>query len=68
MLLCKELQGVVGLGRHPVTKQAARVEHAVANMTPLFLHKLRAQDMPADSPWSAFRLQRLFAWEAVQTV
>jgi hypothetical protein len=32
----------------------------------LLLLKLRAKDIPADRPWSAFRLQRAFAWEVVQ--
>ena len=35
-------------------------------MAYLLLLKLRAKDIPADRPWSAFRLQRMFAWEAVQ--
>ena len=67
-LLCKELKGVVGVGPQQVTKQAARVERlvAVAIRAYLLLLKLRAQDVPADRPWSAFRLQRAFAWEVVQ--
>jgi hypothetical protein len=65
----KELQGVVGLGQHQVTKQVERVERsvAVAIMAYLLLLKLRAQDIPADRPWSALRLQRAFAWEVVQS-
>ena len=67
-LLVKELKGVVGLGQHQVTKQADRVERsvAVAIMAYLLLLKRRARDIPADRPWSAFRLQRAFAWEVVQ--
>jgi hypothetical protein len=66
-LLVKELKGVVGLGQHQVTKQAARVERsvAVAIMAYLLLLKLRAKDIPRDKPWSAFRLQRVFAWEVI---
>jgi hypothetical protein len=67
-LLCKELKGVVGLGPHQVTKKTDRVERsvAVAIMAYLLLLKLQAKDIPADRPWSAFRLQRAFAWEVVQ--
>ena len=67
-LLMKERKGVVGLGQHQVTRQADRVERsiAVAIMAYLLLLKLRAQDIPADRPWSAFRLQRAFAWEVMQ--
>lgn len=67
-LLFKELKGVVGLGQHQVTKQSARVERsvAVAIMAYLLLLKLRAQDVPADRPWSAFRLQHALAWEVMQ--
>jgi hypothetical protein len=67
-LLFKELKGVVGLGQHQVTKKPDRVERsvAVAIMAYLLLLKLRAKDVPADRPWSAFRLQRAFAWEVVQ--
>jgi hypothetical protein len=66
--LCKELKGVVGLGPHQVTKKTDRVERsvAVAIMAYLLLLKLQAKDIPADRPWSAFRLQRAFAWEVVQ--
>jgi hypothetical protein len=67
-LLFKELKGVVGLGQHPVTNKPDRVARsvAVAIMAYLLLLKLRAKDIPADRPWSAFRLQRAFAWEMVQ--
>jgi hypothetical protein len=67
-LLCKELKGVVGLGPHQVTKKPDRVERsvAVAIMAYWLLLKLRAQDVPADRPWSALRLQRGFAWEVMQ--
>jgi Transposase DDE domain len=67
-LLVKELKGVVGLGQHQVTKQVGRVERsvAVALMAYLLLLKLRAQDIPADRPWSAFRLQHALAWEVAQ--
>jgi hypothetical protein len=67
-LLCKELQGVVGLGPHQVTNEPDRVERsvAVAIMAYLLLLKLRAKDVPADRPWSAFRLPRALAWEVVQ--
>jgi hypothetical protein len=64
----KERKGVTGLGQHQVTKKADRVERsvAVAIMASLLLLKLRAQDVPADRPWSAFRLQRACAWEVIQ--
>lgn len=67
-LLFKELKGVVGLGQHQVTKQVDRVERSVtvAIMAYLLLLKLRAKDIPADRPWSAFHLQRAFAWEVLQ--
>jgi Transposase DDE domain len=67
-VLFKELKGVVGLGQHQVTKCVERVERsvAIAIMAYLLLLKLRAQDIPADRPWSAFRLQRAFAWEVAQ--
>ena len=66
-LLVKELKGVVGMGQHQVTKPADRVERsvAVAIMADLLLLKLRAKDIPADRPWSAFQLQRAFAWEVI---
>jgi hypothetical protein len=67
-VLFKELKGVVGLGQHQVTKTVDRVERsvAVAIMAYLLLLTLRAQDIPADRPWSAFTLQRAFAWEVAQ--
>jgi hypothetical protein len=66
-LLVKELKGVVGMGQYQVTKQADRVERsvAVAIMAYLLLLRLRAKDIPTDRPWSAFRLQRAFAWEVM---
>jgi hypothetical protein len=67
-LLMKELKGVVGPGQHQVTSKADRVERsvAVAIMAYPLLLKLRAKDIPGDRPWSAFRLQRAFAWEVMQ--
>jgi hypothetical protein len=64
----KELKGVVGLGQHQVTKHVDRMERPVpmAIMAYLLLLKLHAKDIPADRPWSAFRLQRAFAWEVIQ--
>jgi hypothetical protein len=64
----KELKGVVGLGQHRGTRHADRVDRSVAmaSMASLLLLKLRAQDIPTDRPWSAFRLPRAFAWEVVQ--
>jgi hypothetical protein len=35
-------------------------------MAYLLLLKLRAKDIPADKPWSAFRLQRALSWEVMQ--
>jgi hypothetical protein len=66
--LFKELKGVVGLGPPQVTNQTDRVERsgAVASIASRLLLQLRAQDIPADRPWSAFRLQRAFACEVVQ--
>jgi hypothetical protein len=68
VLLMKELKGVVGMGQHQVTKTVDRVERsvAVAIMAYLLLLELHAKDIPADRPWSAFYLQRAFAWEIVQ--
>jgi hypothetical protein len=65
---CRELKGGVGLGQPQVTNQVDRVERAVAVaiMAYLLLLKLRAKDIPADRPWSAFHLQRAFAWEVMQ--
>jgi hypothetical protein len=56
------------MGQHQVTKKPDRIERsvAVAIMAYLLLLKLRAKDVPADRPWSAFRLQRALAWEVVQ--
>jgi hypothetical protein len=67
-LLFRELKGVVGLGQHQVTKRVDRIERSVtvAIMAYLLLLKLRAKDIPADRPWSAFHLQRAFAWEVMQ--
>jgi hypothetical protein len=67
-LLVKELKGVVGVGQHHGTKQVGRVERslAVALMAYLLLLKLRSQDIPADRPWSACRLQQALAWEVAQ--
>jgi hypothetical protein len=67
-VLFRALTGVVGLGQHQVTKQVGRVERsvAVASMAYLRLLKLRATDIPADRPGSAFSLQRALAWEMVQ--
>ena len=67
-LLVKEVKGVVGLGQHQVTKRVDRVERsvAVAIMAYLLLLKRCAHDIPADRPWSAFRLQRALAWEVMQ--
>jgi hypothetical protein len=66
--LFKARKGVVGLGTPQGTKTPDRIERsvAVALMASLLLRKLRAKDVPADRPWSAFRLQRAFAWEVVQ--
>jgi hypothetical protein len=67
-LLMKELTGVVGMGPHQVTIHVDRVERsvAVAMMAYLLWLKRRAKDIPADRPWSAFRLQRAFASEVMQ--
>ena len=56
------------MGQHQVAKKVDRVERsvAVAIMAYLLLLKLQAKDIPADRPWSAFRLQRALAWEVVQ--
>jgi hypothetical protein len=63
-LLFKEWKGVVGMGQHQVTKDVRRVECSVAvSIMAYLLLRLRAQDVPADQPWSAFALQRTFAWE-----
>ena len=66
MELCiKELKGVVGLGQHQVTKDAARVERsvAVAMMAYLVLLRLRAKQIKPGSSWSAFTLKQDLAWD-----
>jgi hypothetical protein len=69
-LQVKALKGVVGVGQHQVTKHVDRVARsvAVASMADLLLLTLQAQHMPAPRPWSAFRLQRAFAWKVVQAL
>jgi hypothetical protein len=64
-LCIKELKGVVGLGQHQVTKDAARVERsvAVAFMAYLLLLRLRAKQIKPGTSWSAFTLKQQFAWE-----
>jgi Transposase DDE domain len=64
-LCIKELKGVVGLGQHQVTKDAARIERsvAVAVMAYLLLLRLRAKQIKPGSSWSAFTLKQQFAWE-----
>jgi hypothetical protein len=64
-LCSKELKGVVGLGQHQVTKDAARVERsvAVALMAYLLLVRLRAKQMKPGRSGSAFTLQQQFAWD-----
>jgi hypothetical protein len=63
-LCIKELKGVVGLGQHQVTKDAARVERsvAVALMAYLLLLRLRAKQIKPGRSWSAFTLKQQFAW------
>jgi hypothetical protein len=58
--LMKELQGLVGLRQHQVTKQAGSVEPSgiVAFMAYLLLLKLRANDILAGRRWNASRLPR----------
>jgi hypothetical protein len=67
-VLFRDLKGVAGLGQHQVTNQVDRVDRSVAVAIMAYLRrlKLRAKDIPADRPWSAFHLQRAFAWEVVQ--
>jgi len=67
-LLVKELQGVVGLGQHQVTKEVDRVERsvAIAIMAYLLLLRLQAKHIPVDRPWSAFQLPRQFTREVLQ--
>jgi hypothetical protein len=64
-LCLKELKGVVGLGQHEVTKDAARVERsvAVALMAYLLLLRSRAKQIRLGNSWSAFTLKQRFAWE-----
>jgi DDE family transposase len=64
-LCIKELKGVVGLGQHQVTKDAARVERsvAVAVMAYLLLLRLRAKQIKPDRSWSAFTLKQELAWD-----
>jgi hypothetical protein len=66
-LLMKALKGVVGMGQPQVTTHVDRVERsvAVAIMASLLWLKLRAKDIPADRPRSAFRRQRAFASEVM---
>jgi hypothetical protein len=63
-LCIKELKGVVGLGQHQVTKDAARVERsvAVAIMAYLLLLRLRAKQIKPGRSWSAFTLKQELAW------
>jgi hypothetical protein len=67
-LLFKELKGVVGMGQHQVTKDVGRVERSIAIsiMAYLLLLRLQAHEVPTDRPWSAFALQRTFAWEIIE--
>jgi hypothetical protein len=62
-LCIKELKGVVGLGQHQVTKEAARVERsvAVAFMTYLLLLRLQAKQIKPGTSWSAFTLKQRLA-------
>jgi hypothetical protein len=64
-LCIKELKGVVGLGQHQVTKDAARVERsvAVALMAYLLLLRLQAKQIKPGSSWSAFTLKQQLAWD-----
>jgi Transposase DDE domain len=64
-LFFKEWKGVVGVGQHQVTKDAARVERslAVTLMAYLVLLRVRAKDIRPGQPWSAFALKHHFAWE-----
>ena len=59
---------VVGVGQHQVPKQAARIERsvAIALMASWLRLRFRAQDRPADRPWSALGLQWALAWEVSQ--
>jgi hypothetical protein len=64
-LCIKELKGVVGLGQHQVTKDAARVERSVAVtlMAYLLLLRLRAKQIKPGRSWSAFTLKQDLAWD-----
>jgi hypothetical protein len=64
-LCIKEWKGVVGLGQHQVTKDAARVERsvAVAVMAYLLLLRLQAKQIKPGSSWSAFTLKQELAWD-----
>jgi hypothetical protein len=64
-LFFKEWKGVIGVGQHQVTKDAARVERSVAVtlMAYLVLLRVRAKDIRPGQPWSAFALKHHFAWE-----
>jgi len=64
-LFFKEWKGVVGVGQHQVTKDAARVERslAVTLMAYLVLLRVRAKDIRPGLPWSAFALKHYFAWQ-----
>src|ERR1700751_278395 len=64
-LFFKEWKGVVGVGQHQVTRDAARVERSVAVtlMAYLVLLRGRAKEIPPGQPWSAFALKHNFAWE-----
>ena len=64
-LCIKELKGGVGLGQPQVTKDAARVERAVAvaMMAYLVLLRLRAKQIKPGSAWSAFTLKQNLAWD-----
>jgi len=66
--LCRDLPGVVGVGQPQVTTQVDRGARAVAVaiMASLLRLKVRANDIPADRPWSAFHLQRACTWEVGQ--
>ena len=67
-LLLGELKGVPGLGQHQVTKKIERVERSIggSGLADLMLIKLRTKDIPKPGSWSAFQLQRNFAWEVGQ--
>jgi hypothetical protein len=67
-LLFRELKRVVGLGQHQVTTDVGRVERpvALAIMAYLLLLRLKAPEVPANRPWSAFALQQALAWEVME--